>query len=635
MFSLGHNFALPEEAVTKKLAVVGLSGTGKTHVATLLAELMLEAEYQTVVLDPVGVWWGLRLLADGSPSPFKIPVFGGLHGDLPLEPGAGALLAEVVVTHGTSAVLDVSMFKPDDACRFVADFACALFQLKKTRRSPLHLFVDEAQDFIPENPKSKEENRVLGEMVRLIKQGRVVGIGTTLITQQPQSASKRAMNQSELLIALQLGGSHERDAVRKWISSGRKSKADSPIDHLHELGRGEAVVWSPAWLKILDRIQIGPKRTANVSATPVRGEKSSTASLPPLDTVRLRSAIGELAQRAEENDPAKLKKRIAELEQQRKPGGTNSDDVVALRRQLEHAERDAQEYQRCLRVANEQLDNVRGRLSHFHSRALADAALIDQLQREIAEPSVREENESARKLKDTKAVATFATDDMVREIAAGDALEEALREERTVAVREIGARMERELGIDSTYPAGVRESRPHAPKNKPAGGVQSALLGTLAAWHPKTLSKIQLSLQSMYSHRSSAFDSALKRLRDAGHITSEGGRYGATAAGLKAAAVSPMSPRSPAEAIAAWRGKLSTGVTLALFDAIISFGGPGLTKADLAKRSGYSATSSAFDGALKLLRDLALIEVDRQTKKYRPHPDLYLWTGKAEVVNGR
>src|SRR4051794_14879338 len=78
---LAPNLALPIDAVTKKFGFFGQNGSGKTYGAMKLAELMLDAGAQIVVIDPVGKWYGPRLAADGkTPSGIEIPIFGGLHG---------------------------------------------------------------------------------------------------------------------------------------------------------------------------------------------------------------------------------------------------------------------------------------------------------------------------------------------------------------------------------------------------------------------------------------------------------------------------------------------------------------------------------------------------------------------------
>jgi hypothetical protein len=75
-----------------------------------LAELMLEAGAQVGALDPVGVWRALRVPAVSGDQSFEVVVFGGLYGDLLLEPTptAGELIADLVCDRGISFVLDVS-----------------------------------------------------------------------------------------------------------------------------------------------------------------------------------------------------------------------------------------------------------------------------------------------------------------------------------------------------------------------------------------------------------------------------------------------------------------------------------------------------------------------------------------------
>jgi hypothetical protein len=171
---------------------------GKTYGATKLAELMLDAGAQIVALDPVGVWWGLRLnAAQHRALGFQIPVLGGRHGDIPLEAGAGKLIADLVVDRGTSIVLDVSMFESDaDKARFAEAFASRFFFRKKEKPSAVHVFVEECQEFIPQNTQRGEE-RMLHAFNRMMKLGRNFGIGMSLISQRPQEVNKKTLNMSE------------------------------------------------------------------------------------------------------------------------------------------------------------------------------------------------------------------------------------------------------------------------------------------------------------------------------------------------------------------------------------------------------------------------------------------------------
>jgi DNA helicase HerA-like ATPase len=122
---LSPELELPGDAATQKLAFLARSGAGKTYGAGVFVEQLVAAGNQVVVIDPVGVWWGLRLAADGKrPGIGTIYVFGGQRGDVPLEHAAGELVANLIVDLGISVVLDVSDMTGGEMKRFMADFAC-------------------------------------------------------------------------------------------------------------------------------------------------------------------------------------------------------------------------------------------------------------------------------------------------------------------------------------------------------------------------------------------------------------------------------------------------------------------------------------------------------------------------------
>jgi uncharacterized protein len=111
MQSIGNPMShpIPKQALDDRLAFVGTAGSGKTYNAGSCVERLLGAKARAVVIDPLGVWWGLRLKADGeTESPFNIPIFGGNHGDLALTEHAGALIGETVAGMSESCILDLS-----------------------------------------------------------------------------------------------------------------------------------------------------------------------------------------------------------------------------------------------------------------------------------------------------------------------------------------------------------------------------------------------------------------------------------------------------------------------------------------------------------------------------------------------
>jgi hypothetical protein len=104
---------VPLAALDDRLGFVGTAGSGKTYNAGTGVERLLAAGGRVIIPDPLGVWWGLGLNADGrSPAPWRekgrLVIFGGEHGDLPLNEHAGALIGETVAGMAESAILDLS-----------------------------------------------------------------------------------------------------------------------------------------------------------------------------------------------------------------------------------------------------------------------------------------------------------------------------------------------------------------------------------------------------------------------------------------------------------------------------------------------------------------------------------------------
>lgn len=209
---LADGLELPLDVVTEKLAWLGRTGSGKTYGAMKLAELMLDAGAQIGALDPVGVWRALRVPAQKGGQAFEVVVFGGLYGDLPLQPTAGALIADVVCDRGISFVLDVSQFVAAEQQRFAKAFAERFFQRRKAAPAACHLFMEECQEFLPQNPMGLEAD-TLHEFQRLWKIGRNFGIGGSLVSQRPQEVNKKALNMSGTLFAFQMTAPQERKAV--------------------------------------------------------------------------------------------------------------------------------------------------------------------------------------------------------------------------------------------------------------------------------------------------------------------------------------------------------------------------------------------------------------------------------------
>src|SRR5689334_17249241 len=93
---LAPTCALPADAVTQTFGILAVRGAGKSNAAAVMAEEMFDAHLPFVAIDPVGSWWGLRSSGDGKGPGLPVPIFGGSHGDVPLERTGGQVLADLV-----------------------------------------------------------------------------------------------------------------------------------------------------------------------------------------------------------------------------------------------------------------------------------------------------------------------------------------------------------------------------------------------------------------------------------------------------------------------------------------------------------------------------------------------------------
>jgi hypothetical protein len=309
---------VPDAALDDRLGFLGMTGSGKTFGTGTCVERILAHKGRVISIDPLGVWWGLRLLADGkTPSSYEIVIFGGAHADLPLTPLAGALIGETVATMRESAIIDLSKFETAASeRRFMLAFLEALY--RKSAGEPVHVIFDEADLFAPERilDKEGEATKLHGMMQTVVRRGRIKGLTSWLISQRPAALSKNVLSQVDGLIAFRLTASQDRKALGLWIEGQADREAGKAIlGRLPEKGQGEAVVWLPA-RGILNDVKFPVKETYDSSRAPKRGEKRRDVELRPLDVGALKGRLATVEAEVKANDPKELKKQIAELQRQ-------------------------------------------------------------------------------------------------------------------------------------------------------------------------------------------------------------------------------------------------------------------------------------------------------------------------------
>lgn len=312
-------YPIPDAALDDRLGFVGTAGSGKTYNSGSGVERVLASGGRVVIPDPLGAWWGLALGPDGTtPSPWRdksrLFIFGGEHGDFPINEHHGALIGEAVAGMAESAILDLSGFgtKASER-RFMLAFLTAFY--RHASGDPVHLIFDEADMWAPQRllDKEGEAAKLLGMMETVVRRGRIKGFIPWLITQRPAVLSKDVLSQVDGLVAFKLTSSQDRAALGAWIEGQADAGQGKEIlASLPTLERGTGVVWVPG-RGILDTAAFPPKLTFDSSRTPKRGERRQHRELKPLDLAGLRDKLATIEEETKANDPRALKAEIATL----------------------------------------------------------------------------------------------------------------------------------------------------------------------------------------------------------------------------------------------------------------------------------------------------------------------------------
>jgi len=548
---ISKRLKLPIDAVTQTFGIIARKGGGKTYLAGKLAEGMLDVKAQVIIVDPVGNWWGLRLAADGKRPGYNITVLGGFHGDVPLEPESGALIAELLVREKLPAVIDVSEFSQAGRKRFMAAFAIKLLELKKRDFTPLHLMLEEAQLFAPQKVESNEAGMV-GAIQQIVRLGRNYGIGATLISQRPQSINKEVLNQVECLFVLQVIGAHERKAIKEWWTNNA-IETESTIGDLPSLKVGEAMVWSPQWLGIFQKHKIGKKKTFDGSATPKMGSlQVHPRKLAKREIKSLKDSMAAVIDRIAENDPIKLKNKIQQLTKDlEKSGGRVTRE--ADQKELEAAyQKGVKETHRPYKAINKSVDLIKGTAKKYY-----DAV------NEFAETWGR--------------------------IHLGGVIEVSLKSPMTgEKLIQIQPKKNRPKFVPPDQDA----------VKLPSGAIR--MVRVLVTMHPRSVTRTQLGTLSGINPNSRTFGNYLKRIKEWNMVEPDGVDFLASPDALFLYGDLEPVPTDTENLLNFWKTKLPRGAA-EMLTVLVGRAGASLTREELAGQISMSLTSGTFGNYIKRL----------------------------------
>lgn len=567
---LADDLTLPLEVVTETIAILANRGAGKSATARRLVEQLHRAGQPVVVLDVKGDWWGIRTSADGAGPGLPFVIFGGDHADVPLEPTAGHLLADLIVDDHVPAVLDMSHMSKTKARMFATEFAERLY---RRNRDPLHVVIEEADVLVPQRATS-ETARLLGAMEDIAKRGRSRGIGLTLCSQRGQEVAKSVLELMETVVLLRMTGPRSIKAVQDWINVNADvdENAHLAIASLPTLRTGEAWVWSPAFLQLLKRVQIRRFDTFDSHATPRPGRPLlAPKGRAEIDLDKLGADIAATADRARSNDPAQLRAQL-----------------IGVRKDLDASRRRVEELSGSLAVRDTEIATLRDQLR--------TAAASAESREKPLSPDIHGELLTAR-----TAIQTIL-----------DGLSTAAVPAEPTAAPAPPLRPTPPVPAAAATPTPAAAAAPPidagSPDTQPFRKGARRMLESLGRMAPLRLTKAQWGAVSAMKHTSGTFATYLGELRRAGLIDQNGAGFTLTDAGFDHLGGRPA-PMTGSELQQHYLSILRAGARRML-EAILGAYPAGLTREQIAAAAEISASSGTFSTYLGDLRRNELVVSD-------------------------
>ncbi len=579
LIRLAPGLELPVDAATGSFGVLGQRGSGKSNVAVVYGEELWKVGVPWVAVDPKGDWWGIRSSADGTGPGLPIPVFGGLHGDIPLEAGAGAYIADLIVDQMLTVVLDVSGFSAGELSGFLIAFCHRLFRRHQQDPHVRVVIFEEGHRYIPQSVTAATA-QLKEATAKIPLEGRAFGLGSMTPSQRSSRLHKDVLTQFGTLIAMRSPAKLDRDAIGGWVEEHAVSK--ELLASLPSLDDGEAWVWSPHDLHVVDRFRFRRRETFDSGATPKVGQaKRQPRSLADIDLGAIKEAMADTIERAKADDPAELRKRIRDLERRLAAAPAAAPERVEI----------------PVPYRDPALVDALGRLEGLTRQAFMRAE--DHLER-VRELVSEAEGVMSRLPEEPAPAPPASPASPARPVPS---LEEASREVQAAARRSRAGYRPIDLPTDREVAARVAEAHAGAAPE----GIPGKMLAALARY-PEGLPVGRLGALAGASRRKSTFRNALGKLKSAGLVEVSGTPTSfvrATEAGLAQASVEAL-PSGP-QLLAHWRAKLS-GAPAAVFEALVAAWPAWMTQEALVQATGIEPGPSTLRNAVGKLKVLGVAE---------------------------
>jgi hypothetical protein len=297
----------PQRLVGKSIAVLGITGSGKTNTAAVLIEELLVSGLPLTIIDIEGEYWGLK-------EKFEILVAGrSPQAELEIGPDNAGQLAKISVERGLSVILDLSDFTQSEVHDLLVHYITSLWKACSSAKRPYYVVLEEAHEFIPQGNSTLLKQF----LTRIALRGRKRGLGFILISQRSAKVEKDVLTQASLLFLHKVV--HPIDLkIYKDLIPLIPAQVEEIV---RKLEPGEAIIVHD---HLVDVIHIRLRHTFHAGFTPLY-EPVTHPTLRKLDETtlqELKTLIATISTPSAEDSKAKLEQRIKDLE-----------DVLSLKEQ--------------------------------------------------------------------------------------------------------------------------------------------------------------------------------------------------------------------------------------------------------------------------------------------------------------
>lgn len=555
------------------------SGGGKSWLVRVIAEKTLAHEIPVWIIDPEGEYTTLR-------EKFDVVIFGSVDADLPLDESTLLVALPELFGKGIPLVFDLSEVSLEEKQRVAAQVCNFLLSVSKADQKPLLVACDEAQILAPER-EITPSGKALSDIA---SRGRKRALGLLVATQRLSALNKNLTTQLqnrfvgfcrediEVARAAELIGK-KNAALLPDFEPGDFFAVGGALNFRHAVRFHSAKVETTHPDAALEDFSNHPSPVASTQLSELiavlrekltaEAEKAAEAEPPQIWTA-------EEIERDFEINIQEFNHREQWLEEQEE-----ALDLRKLHIKRREEEITAREKQFVDLTASfwQRLETVFG-----EARALLDDRL----------DSIKKEFHAVLRVPtgilDTK-IETLAAQPAETEISESATIENDRQKEAPLA----------------------QKTSPKSPKsaNLKLTPAQQRIINSLATFEQLGLIDVDRSNVAVFaeaSPKSSAFDQNLRELRNKGLIEYSSGRVCLTSAGAGSADNNLKPITGNDELLAAWRRYLPAKQGAILTLLAKDFEGRCVSRVTIAQRTDQSPTSSAFDGHLRELRKLGLVE---------------------------